>query len=66
MKAGSLSLRIGLHAILWKPGGSMLLRVDTGIPGQSVLRTESVHALSLRTAPIVWMQSQIIRGPKKF
>lgn len=33
--------------------------------GQSVLRTESVHALSLRIAPIVRMQSQIIYGPKR-
>lgn len=66
MKAESCFSRIGLHAILWKPGGSMLLRVDTGIPGQSVLQTESVPALSLRIAPIVWMQNQIIYGPKRF
>lgn len=33
--------------------------------GQSVLRTESVHALSLRIAPIVRMQSQIIYGTKR-
>ena len=60
MKAGSRFSRIGLHAILWKPGGSMLLRVDTGIPGQSVLRTESVHALSLRIAPIVSAESDYL------
>ena len=65
MKAGSLSSWIGLNAILWKPGGSMLLRVDTGIHGKSVLQIESVPALSLRIAPIVWMQSQIIYGTKK-
>ena len=35
-----------LAAILWKPGGSMLLHVDTGITGQSVLQIESVLALS--------------------
>ena len=49
----------------WRPAGSMSLRADTGTPGQSVLRTGSGHALSLRIAPSVRMQSQIVRGTGK-
>ena len=39
-----------------------LLQVDTGIPGQSVLRTGSIPILSLRIVPRIRMQSQMIRG----
>ena len=39
MTVGKRFLQIGLHSTRWRPGGSMSLQADTGIPGQSVLRT---------------------------
>lgn len=56
------SLQIGLHSTLWIPDGSMSLRADMGIPGQSVLQTRSIPILSLRIVPSVRMQNQMIRG----
>ena len=50
------------YSTRWRPGGSMLLKADTGISGQSVLRTGSGPALSLRIAPSVRMQNLMIRG----
>ena len=54
-----------LHSTRWRPAGSMSLRADTGTPGQSVLRTGNGLALSLRIAPSVRMQSQMIRGAER-
>lgn len=65
MTVGKHSLRIGLHSTRWRPGGSMSLQVDIGIPGQSVLRTGSEPVLSLRMTPSVQMQNQMIRGAGK-
>ena len=56
------SLRIGLHSTQWRPGCFMLLQADTGISGQSVLRTGSEPVLSLRMTPSVRMQGQMTRG----
>ena len=55
----------GWHSTRWRPGGSMLLRTDTWIPGQSVLQTGSGSALLLRMTPSVRMQSQMIRGAER-
>lgn len=62
MTVGKRFLQIGLHSTRWRPGGFMSLQVDTGIPGQSVLRTGSIPVLSLRIALSVRMQGQMIRG----
>lgn len=62
MTVGRHSWPIGLHSTQWKPGGSMSLRADMGIPGQSVLRIGSGPALSLLIAPSVRIQSHMIRG----
>ena len=62
MTVGKSYLRIGLHSTRWKPSGSISLQVDTGIPGQSVLLTESIPVLSLRIALSVRMQGQMTRG----
>ena len=45
----------GWHLTRWRAGGSMLLQADTGTPDQSVLRTGSGPALSLRITPSVRM-----------
>ena len=58
----SRSLRIGLHSTRWIPDGSMSLRADMEIPGQSVLRTGRGPTLSLRMTPSVLIRSQMIRG----
>lgn len=44
-----------LHPTRWIPDGFMSLRTDTETPGQSVLRTGSEPALSLRMTPSVQM-----------
>ena len=46
----------------WLAFGSMSLRADMEIPGQSVLRTGSIPILSLLIIPSVRMQNQMILG----
>lgn len=62
MTVGKRFLQIGLHPTRWRPGGPISLQVDTGISGQSVLRTGSEPALSLRITLSIRMQNQMIRG----
>lgn len=62
MTVGKRFLQIGLHSTRWRPGGSMSLQANMGIPGQSVLLTGSIPILSLRIIPSIRMQSQMIRG----